>query len=70
MDHGGDVVSVQNGDTAVLLFFAGELSVRHHDGSGLGRQKTMERRKMGESQSGGTQTIDGLHEVRECEEHT
>ena len=25
MDHGGDLVSISGGDTAVLLFFAGEV---------------------------------------------
>ncbi|GMH55946.1 hypothetical protein TrLO_g15810 [Triparma laevis f. longispina] len=41
MDHGGDLVSISGGDTAVLLFFAGELSVRHHDTTALfTRQKS------------------------------
>jgi hypothetical protein len=42
MDHGGDIafLSLAN-KTAVLLFFAGELSVRHHDTSSVAHPKSL-----------------------------
>ncbi|GMI04278.1 hypothetical protein TrVE_jg1521 [Triparma verrucosa] len=54
MDHGGDLVTISGGDTAVLLFFAGELSVRHHDTTALTRQKS----GLGGGHSNGGSSID------------
>jgi len=54
LDHGGDLVSITSNKIAVLLFFTGALTVRHHDTSrGVTKKKTTTHHSSSDAGTGG-----------------